>query len=75
MPSLEEHPLTIVDSSPLGRVALMANSIGQVHVKNILVAGIPDEDDDGEDSDMSPMFTPKRTVYHAHGAGATQGKQ
>ena len=55
-PSLEERPITVVDSSPLGRVGLVATSDGHVHVKNILVAGDLNHDDD---SDQSPMMTPK----------------
>lgn len=54
-PDLDDHPLTIVDTSPLGRIAIMATSNGQVHCKNILVSGTTM----GYDSDDSPMMTPK----------------
>ncbi len=55
-PALEERPITAVDFSPLGRVGLLATSDGSIHVKNILVDGGHNQD---EDSDQSPMMTPK----------------
>ena len=55
--SIGDHPIMVVDASHSGRIALIASADGSIFCKSILVGGLSADQD--EDSDMSPMMTPK----------------
>lgn len=65
-PNLEDHALTIVDSTSHQGLALIASANGAVHCKKILVST---NDGNSDDSDQSPMQTPKPLTSARQNAG------
>ena len=42
--TLDQHPVTVVDYTPLGKLSLIGTSDGQIHLNSILI-GADDESD------------------------------